>query len=352
MSDSSPRWPGNNGSPGLDFSARRDAPAEGPAKGGSASRPEGGQGDGPVGANAPRPTRPTPPPFDPTAPPAAAPQNQGTSVQTPSRTDGGAAPTPSDGSPANRNGEAAKPKDLPTPGPQESAASWAWQPLDAEAAGKLAPGAPGARPGRTAGPGAGGAPGRPAPGPGTARVGETGPRPASEVGAAAAAGVIAGAAVRAADQAKQQPGTPRRHTPSSAVSAPRTASLRNGVRRTRKARLRLARLDPWSVMKTTFLFSIAFGIMMMVIAWVLWSVIAGSGALESLNQFLTTLIGNQGDAPFRIEDYINAPRVLGAAAVLAAIDVVILTAVATLFAFLYNLAATVIGGLEVTLAED
>ena len=30
----------------------------------------------------------------------------------------------------------------------------------------------------------------------------------------------------------------------------------------------------------------------------------------------------------------------------------IITAVATLFAFLYNLAATVMGGLEVTLAED
>lgn len=105
-------------------------------------------------------------------------------------------------------------------------------------------------------------------------------------------------------------------------------------------------------MKTTFLFSIAFGIMLMVIAWVLWTVLAGSGALESLNQFMTTLIGDQDGARFQIEDWINGPRVLGFAAVLAAIDVVILTAVATLFAFLYNLAATVIGGLEITLAED
>jgi len=44
--------------------------------------------------------------------------------------------------------------------------------------------------------------------------------------------------------------------------------------------------------------------------------------------------------------------VLGFAVLIAAIDVVIITAVATLFAFLYNLSAVVMGGLEVTLAED
>ena len=43
---------------------------------------------------------------------------------------------------------------------------------------------------------------------------------------------------------------------------------------------------------------------------------------------------------------------MGLTAILAAIDVVIFTAVATLFAFLYNLASVVMGGLEVTLAED
>ena len=135
--------------------------------------------------------------------------------------------------------------------------------------------------------------------------------------------------------------------PAASPRAPRV-----GSRRTRKARLRLARIDPWSVMKTTFLFSIAFGVMLIVIVSVLWSVIAASGALEALNQFLTTLVGDQTGGEFRIETYVSGSRVLGFAAVLAAIDVVIITAVSTLFAFLYNLAATIMGGLEVTLAED
>ena len=113
----------------------------------------------------------------------------------------------------------------------------------------------------------------------------------------------------------------------------------------------MSRIDPWSVMKTSFLFSIAFGVMLVVVAFVLWSVLAGSGALESVNSLINTLIGDEDNA-FRVEDVLNSSRVLGFATVVAAIDVVILTAVATLFAFLYNLSATVLGGLEVTLAED
>ncbi len=134
-------------------------------------------------------------------------------------------------------------------------------------------------------------------------------------------------------------------------SAPMTA--RAGSRRTRKARLRLARIDPWSVMKTTFLFSIGFGVMLIVIVYVLWAIVLGSGALEAVDSFVTTLVGDQSPGgQFHVQDYINGSRILGFAAVLAAIDVVIITAVSTLFAFLYNLAATIMGGLEVTLAED
>ena len=130
-----------------------------------------------------------------------------------------------------------------------------------------------------------------------------------------------------------------------------TEITKGGTRRTRKARLRLSRIDPWSVMKTAFLFSIAFGIILVVIAAVLWQVIEGSGALESVNSTMNQLIGD-ANTKFAIQDYINSGRVVGLVTLLAAVDVVILTAVATLFAFLYNLAATVLGGLEITLAED
>lgn len=124
-------------------------------------------------------------------------------------------------------------------------------------------------------------------------------------------------------------------------------------RRTRKARLRLSRIDPWSVMKTSFLFSVAFGIMFWVATYVLWSVIGASGLFDAANQFLQQILSNPNDqTQIRIEDYVNTNKVLGVAALIAVVNVVILTALGTLTAFLYNLSANVLGGLEVTLAED
>ncbi len=180
--------------------------------------------------------------------------------------------------------------------------------------------------------------------------------PGSQTGRSASQGAGAGAAAASAKAA------PWSAAPAAAASSNSTTrdkshkpegrlSKVGEVRRTRKARLRISRVDPWSVMKTTFLFSIAFGIMLVVIVAVLWGVVAGSGALQSINSTMTQLIGDSG-TKFNIEDYINAGRVIGLSAVLAALNVVLITAVSTLFAFLYNLAAAVIGGLEVTLAED
>ncbi|WP_198018364.1 DUF3566 domain-containing protein, partial [Sedimentibacter sp. B4] len=50
--------------------------------------------------------------------------------------------------------------------------------------------------------------------------------------------------------------------------------------------------------------------------------------------------------------YISTNKVLGVTALLAVINVVISTALGTLTAFLYNLSANILGGLELTLAED
>ena len=125
------------------------------------------------------------------------------------------------------------------------------------------------------------------------------------------------------------------------------------ARRTRKARLRLSRLDPWSVMKTSFLFSIAAGIMLVVAVYVIWTVLSTSGLFDSVNEIVASVVSTPGDTtPFRIEEYINTQKVMGVSALIACVDVVIFTALATLGSFLYNLAATMLGGLEITLAED
>jgi Transmembrane domain of unknown function (DUF3566) len=125
------------------------------------------------------------------------------------------------------------------------------------------------------------------------------------------------------------------------------------ARRTRKARLRLSRLDPWSVMKTSFLFSIAAGIMLVAAVYSLWTVLSTSQLFDSLNEIVRSVVSTPGDTtPFRIQEYINTQKVMGVTALIACVDVVIFTALATLGSFLYNLAATMLGGLEITLAED
>ena len=126
------------------------------------------------------------------------------------------------------------------------------------------------------------------------------------------------------------------------------------ARRTRKARLRLSRLDPWSVMKTSFLFSIAAGIMLVVAVYVdLDRARAPLGCSTRSTRSSRSVVSTPGDTtPFRIQEYINTQKVMGVTALIACVDVVIFTALATLGSFLYNLAATMLGGLEITLAED
>ena len=163
----------------------------------------------------------------------------------------------------------------------------------------------------------------------------------------------------AADQTRVQPAVSDRSADAPAQPAQParptvvSAGPRSVGRRTRKARLRLSRIDPWSVMKTSFLFSIAFGIMFWFATYVVWSVIGASGLFDAVNTILQNLLSNPNDqTQIRIEDFVNTNKVLGIAALIAVINVVLLTAIGTLTAFLYNLSANILGGLELTLAED
>lgn len=123
-----------------------------------------------------------------------------------------------------------------------------------------------------------------------------------------------------------------------AGALPRTAPPR-----ARRARLSLRRLDPWSVFLTSLMLSLCLGVMTIVGAVVLYAVLSALGVPDSVNKLVETL---QGGAPV-----LTAGRFLGGAALLAAVNVVLLSVLATLWALLYNLVATFTGGLEVTLTE-
>ncbi|MEW2137359.1 DUF3566 domain-containing protein [Streptomyces sp. NPDC005409] len=146
------------------------------------------------------------------------------------------------------------------------------------------------------------------------------------------------------------PGAPRGGGAGAGQRVPRT-----GVRtapRTRKARLRVAKADPWSVMKVSFLLSIALGICTIVAAVVLWMVMDAMGVFSTVGGTISEATGSNESNGFDLQSFLSLPRVLIFTSVIAVIDVVLATALATLGAFIYNLSAGFVGGVELTLAED
>jgi hypothetical protein len=111
-------------------------------------------------------------------------------------------------------------------------------------------------------------------------------------------------------------------------------------------------VEPWSVMKTAFLLSVALGIVTVVAVGIVWGVLGAAGLWDSVNSIVQDSIGDSSGAPFEIQKYLGTSRVLGFTMIVAVADVVLITAIATLGAFLYNLAAGLLGGIEVTFAED
>ncbi|GHH05436.1 DUF3566 domain-containing protein [Streptomyces lanatus] len=138
--------------------------------------------------------------------------------------------------------------------------------------------------------------------------------------------------------------------PGSAVRRPRTGA--RTTPRTRKARLRVAKADPWSVMKVSFLLSIALGICTIVASAVLWMVMDAMGVFSTVGGTISEATGSNESNGFDLQSFLSLPHVLMFTSIIAVIDVVLATALATLGAFIYNLSAGFVGGVELTLAED
>lgn len=119
----------------------------------------------------------------------------------------------------------------------------------------------------------------------------------------------------------------------------------------RHAHLYLTRLDPWSVMKNAFMLSIAIAIVMVVATLVLWLMLTASGTLTALTNTVNDIAGS-GSSAVDLAGLLSFSRVMGITAMIALMEVVLVSALATLFAYLYNLAVGLTGGLQVTLTED
>lgn len=119
----------------------------------------------------------------------------------------------------------------------------------------------------------------------------------------------------------------------------------------RQASLRLNHIEPWSVTRIAFAVSVAMMIVGVVAVTIFWVVLSITGVWGQVNDSITSVLSDDSST-FDITDYLGFWRLVGLTLVLSAINVVLMTALATIAAHLYNLAAQLLGGVEVTFGED
>ncbi|HKU30917.1 MAG TPA: DUF3566 domain-containing protein [Arthrobacter sp.] len=142
-------------------------------------------------------------------------------------------------------------------------------------------------------------------------------------------------------QQRPAPGTPG--TPGLVKPAPKA--------KVRRARLLVSKVDPWSVLKMAFLLSVALGIVTVIAAIVLWTVLDLTGIFNQVDSLLGTLAGSESGG-FELKKVASLGQVASFATIIAVVNVVLLTALSMLSAVLYNISATLVGGIGVTLTDD
>jgi hypothetical protein len=176
----------------------------------------------------------------------------------------------------------------------------------------------------------------------------------------------AGVATSAAITAATRPRPPKEPSMTTTPAAPRTATSTDnltGARPStgriptvgshgapRRVRLAISRVDPWSVMKLSFLLSVAIGVMIVVAAAVVWFTLNGLQVFTKADALVTQITGTESGID--ILQYVEFQRIISGATLIAVIDVFLLTALATIGAFLYNIVAALVGGVHVTMTDE
>ena len=155
----------------------------------------------------------------------------------------------------------------------------------------------------------------------------------------------------------QRPATPGQrpgqNSPGQNSPGPNTTGLIKPApkAKVRRARLLVSKVDPWSVLKMAFLLSVALGIVTVVAAIVIWTVLDLTGIFDQIDGLLGSVAGSESSG-FELKKVASLGQVASFATIIAVINVVLLTALSMLSAVLYNISATLVGGIGVTLTDD
>ncbi len=155
------------------------------------------------------------------------------------------------------------------------------------------------------------------------------------------------------DQRKPAPERPA-DTPSSTTGRSAGSEARGvqvGSRRGRgpvRASMQIRRVDPWSTLKVSLLLSVALFFVWMIAVAFLYLVLGGMGVWAKLNSNVGDLLNNTSGSSGEL---VSSGTIFGGAILIGLVNIVLMTAMATIAAFVYNLTTDLIGGIEVTLAD-
>ena len=135
--------------------------------------------------------------------------------------------------------------------------------------------------------------------------------------------------------------------PADAPSRPvRVSVARRGPRR---ARLVIKHIDPWTVMKVTFVVSVVILVVVVVAVTIIYAVLGKMGVWDQINNLVNSVAPTTASKTWH--NPLSGSRIIGITAAVGAINVVLMTALCTLGAAIYNLISDLVGGIEVTLSD-
>ena len=158
-----------------------------------------------------------------------------------------------------------------------------------------------------------------------------------------------------ADQAQRpspwQAGAARMPIPQAVPKRTKAPRAEKGGGPGRQAHLMVSRFEPWSVMKFSFMISLACFVILFVAVTLLYGTLAGLGVFDSIQKALSNVTSGQGTAGVSVSHWFSASTILSYTALLGVLNVFLITAFATVGSVVYNLTAHLVGGVEVTLRE-
>jgi hypothetical protein len=104
-------------------------------------------------------------------------------------------------------------------------------------------------------------------------------------------------------------------------------------------------------MKFSFVISLVCFVILIVAVTALYGVLASLGVFDSLQRVVNSVTSSQNSAGVNAAKWFSASKVLGYTGLIGAMNVVLITAMATIGAVICNLTSGLIGGIEVTLRE-